>query len=88
MSIITRTDLDIVSSQLRMDGTWIDPSVTTTLCRSTGLNTQTFRTFPERIDHFRGIHLHLVSGGFTLASSAIVLNYPPTNKFHISLVTL
>lgn len=88
MVSIVRTDLDIISSQLREDGTFLQPSVITTLARSNGFSTQSYRTLPGRIDHFTGMHIHLVNENSTFASSAIVLSYPPTNKFHITVVQL
>ena len=88
MTTIIRTDIDILSSRLNMDGTFLDPSVTTTICRNNGQNTQSQRTMPGRIDHFLGLHIHMVNSNSTFASSAIVLSYPPTNRFHISVVQL
>ena len=88
MVSVIRTDLDIISSALREDGTFSDPSVTTTFCRNNGITSTNFRSFVGRIDHFAGLHIHLINNATSTTDSVIVLNYPPTNRFHISIVQL
>lgn len=87
MSRIIRTDLDILSSLLRLDGTFTDPSVTTTLYRQNGADSQIVKTFPTRIDNINGLKIVLLNANPSETTSAIIFGCTPTNKIHISITT-